>query len=272
MMRILGVLFVFMSCCTFGQASAAWPAFEVVDIRLNKSGESDASGTILPSGQFRAINMPVREIIKFAYRIRDEALIGAPAWIDTDHYDIIAKGPPTGTEETFWRSSWAVVLIKLSYNNWDQPVRLMVQSLLAERFKLAVHEELRPLGVYALVVMKNGPKFQKAADSGKPECTRKVDMDGGLHNHAQCTSVTMADLGRALQTLAGLYAGRNVVDSTGIQGAYDLKLDWEGRPNVEQGGLTLAGAMDKQLGLKLESRKLPMPVILIDHVERPSEN
>ena len=73
--------------------------FDVADIRLNTSTGEAGSGPVQPGGKLRAVNMPVRELIKFAYGVRDEALIGVPAWVDTDHYDVSAKGPAVGSEE-----------------------------------------------------------------------------------------------------------------------------------------------------------------------------
>jgi uncharacterized protein (TIGR03435 family) len=268
-MRVVACLLLFMSCCAWGQAPAARPEFEVADVKPNTSGEPLGAGSILPSGQFRAINIPLKEVIKFAYSVRNEAITGAPAWIDSERYDINGKAAPVGLEETFWRSTSAVQVMRFSYN-WDDTFRLMVQSFLADRFKLAVHLEKRPMDVLALVAAKNGPKLQKAADSGRPECTRTVGAE--LRAQAICKNASMADLARALQIVAPGYANREVVDLTGIEGAYDLQLDWVGIQNIDSGGLTMPGALEKQLGLKLEPRKLPVTVVVVDHVERPSEN
>jgi uncharacterized protein (TIGR03435 family) len=269
MPRVLTALFL-LTAALFAQNAAPRPEFEVADIRLNTSNGDAGSGSVQPGGQLRAVNIPVREIIKFAYNLRDEALAGAPGWVDTDRYDITAKGPAVGSEETFWRSTNAVVLMRLAYN-WDQPFRLMAQSLLADRFKLAVHQEQRPLSVYGLVVTKKGSRLVPAADtSARPVCTRAVGA--GLAAVADCKNMTMADLGKALQQMAGLYADRDVIDATGLPGPYDFRLEWVGRPNIDNGGLTMPDALDKQLGLKLDSRKLPMPVTVIDHIERPSDN
>jgi hypothetical protein len=94
-MRSLATLLLVSACFAFAQdaqpAVAAKPTFEVADIRLNNSGDVPGTGTILPGGQFRAINIPVKEILKFAYSLRNEVVVGAPAWIETDHYDIIGR-------------------------------------------------------------------------------------------------------------------------------------------------------------------------------------
>lgn len=252
------------------QSSSSTLEFEAADIRLNNSGDEGGSGTVQPGGQLHAVNMPVRELIKFAYSVRDEALVGAPGWVDTERYDVTAKGPAVGAEETFWRPTNAVRVMRLAYK-WDENIRKMTQTLLADRFNLKVHQEQRPISIYALVVTKKGSRLEPASDlSARPVCTRTVGDQ--LAAEADCTNMSMAQFGQALQFLAGLYADREVVDATGLTGAYDFKLDWVGRPNIDNGGLTMPDALNKQLGLKLESRKQPMPVIVIDHIERPAGN
>jgi uncharacterized protein (TIGR03435 family) len=266
MMRALASLLFLLSCPVFGQE------FDVVDVKRNTSDQASGIASILPSGQFRAINIPLKEIIKFGFNIRDEAVIGAPGWVETEHFDVVGKAPPVGQEETFWRSTSAVQLMRFTYS-WDDTFRLMVQSMLADRFKLAFHRDQRQMNVYALVAAKGGPKIEKAADSsGRPDCMRAVGAE--LQAVATCKNVTMADFARAMQALAPLYADRTVVDLTGLEGSYDLKLSWFGKLNAvaEARGIGFPEALEKNLGLKLDGRKLPVPVIVIDHVEKPTEN
>jgi uncharacterized protein (TIGR03435 family) len=151
----------------------------------------------------------------------------------------------------------------------------MLQTLLAERFKLAIHQEQKITAVFALVAAKGGLKLQAAAGSGQPKCGRGPGAEG--LNHTVCTNFTMTDLAAWLPTrIAPSFIDRPVVDLTGLNGTYDIKLDWVPRPVVadaadgpdEAAGDTVFDALDKQLGLKLEERKLPLPVIFIDHVER----
>jgi uncharacterized protein (TIGR03435 family) len=267
-MRTFLILTILFSSLAFGQAPASRLEFDVVDIKLNNSGSIDGVGEILPSGQFRGINIPVKEIIKFAYSLRDEAIVGAPGWVVSDRYDIVGKGPAAGSSETFWRSDSMLQLMRLYYT--DQTFRLMVQSLLADRFKLSVHQEQRPTNVYALTVAKGGPKMQKAVESGKPDCLRTVDQQ--IQAVLTCKNMTIGDLGRALQLFAPGYANHEVIDATGLEGTYDFKISWVGRAVSDQGGMTIPEALDKLLGLKWEERRLPMPVMVIDHIEHPSEN
>jgi uncharacterized protein (TIGR03435 family) len=252
-----GVAFL-LSCGAFGQAAATKPEFEVADIRQNKTNENGYA-RILPGGQISVRNVPMKEFLKFAYNLRDEQISGGPPWFDSDRFDITGKATP-GTP--------------------DDTLRLMLQNFLAKEFKLAVHQEQRPMDVYALIVGKGGPKLQKAAGSGKVDCRRRVgggndpaakDMPAG-QAELVCTNMTMADLTQALPQFAPGYVDHAVVDLTDIKGAYDLKLSWVSRLLIDQGGLTMFDAVDKQLGLKLEARKIPMPVIVIDHAEKLADD
>jgi len=244
----LGGLLVFASCLGFAQSPLE---FEAADVRPNKSNVFQWD--VLPSGQFTVRNIPVKELVRFAYNIRESsAVTGGPPWINSEPYDVVAKAPP---------------------NTSIANLRLMLQNLLAQEFKLVTHQEQKPQSAFALVVDRNGPKLQKAADSGKAECNRVIDPDTPLAElHIACKNVSMADLALNLFSLASTYIDRPVVDATGIPGTYDLRLDWAARETIDQGGLTIFDAIDKQLGLKLEERKVPLPVIVIDRVEKLSGN
>ena len=267
-MRALLPLFILISSVTVGQTPSARPEFDVVDIKLNASGSPDGVGEILPSGQFRATNIPLKEILKFAYNLRDEAIVGAPNWVDTDRYDIVGKAPAAGSEETFWRSDSRLQFMRLYYT--DQTFRQMVQSLLADRFKLSVHSDQKPTSVFALTVAKGGPKLQKAVESGRPDCLRSVDQQ--IQAVLTCKNTTIADLGRSLQLFAPGYANHEVIDATGLEGTYDFTLKWVGVVVVDRGGMTIPEALDKLLGLRWEERKQLMLVIVIDYIEKLSEN
>jgi uncharacterized protein (TIGR03435 family) len=242
---------VLLSCGAFGQAVASKPEFDVADIKLNKGGAPDESGGVLPGGQFSARNVTMSELLRFAYNVRENYITGGPSWFESDHFDITGKASPNTSNDT---------------------LRIMMQTFLAKQFKLTMHQEQKPMEVFALVVGKGGPKaaLQNAASSGRPDCQRRPTPD--MQIQAICTNMTMADLAKGLQGLAGGYVNQEVVDQTGLAGAYDLTLTWVGRANIDNGGLTMFDALDKQLGLRLEERRLPMPIIVIDHVEKLSDN
>ncbi len=238
-----------------GQNPPPKPEFEVADIRPNRSNENDYARA-LPGGEISVRNKPFREIVSVAFSSRpDTPVLGGPPWIGADRFDITGKAQPGTPDET---------------------LELMLQSLLIKEFKLEAHIEQRPTDSYALVVGKNGPKLAKATGSGKPVCGRRVGggqdpaargMDAG-QAELVCTNVTMADLAMNLPKAAPTYVDHDVVDLTGIDGIYDVTLNWVSAAVIDQGGLTMFDAVDKQLGLKLEARKLPRPVIVIDHVEK----
>jgi uncharacterized protein (TIGR03435 family) len=250
--RALAQASLFALACGAGFAQTA-PAFEVADVKVNNSGPGAMQAAFLPSGQITVRNMPLRDLIVQAYKAAGVA--GGPAWLDSSRFDVIAKAPPNTPTDT---------------------LRVMLQPLLAERFKLAIHTEQRPTPVYALIVAKGGSKLQAAAGSSPPKCAPGQGVEG--QNHTVCTNFTMADLAEWLPTrLAPSFIDRPVVNLTGIQGAYDIRLDWVPRPLSEisdaPAGPTVFDALEKQLGLKLEDRKQPMPVIVIDHIEQvPAEN
>lgn len=241
-------------------------------MKPNASQQMPLRGAVLPGGQFRAINVSLKELITFAFDARDEEIAGAPRWVETEHYDVVGKAPAAEFEGAFRASTRAVELMGLSYT-WDGPVRKMVQAVLADRFKLLFHQEQREMRVLALIAAKGGPKVVKATDlSGRPDCIRLVSADVALE--ATCHNVSMADFARAMQGLAPIYVDRRVVDLTGLGGAYDIKVRWFGKPNpdADAAGIGLPAAIEKQLGLKLDVRRLPITTIVLDHVERPSAN
>jgi len=265
-------------------AGAPPPSFEVASIKPNRSGEMRFFMGWQP-GRFTASGMTVRFLITAAYDVKDFQVSGGPSWIESERYDIEAKEPDSIAEE----------LPKLPLEQRRKQLGLMVQSLLADRFQLKLHRESKELPVYALVVAKNGPKLQQA----KPGDTYPKGIKGpdGV-GHAGVMRMGPGELtGQALPiaSLAHLLSqqlGRDVLDQTGLKGNYDFTLKWtpepgegmmlggpggggpppESAPPPDTSGPSLFTAIQEQLGLKLESRKGPVEVLVIDHVERPSEN
>lgn len=259
MTRTLAAIFA-LACTVLAQNPAPMPEFEVSDIRQNKTNEEDYA-RVLPGGEISVRNKPFKEIVSVAFSSRpDLPVLGGPAWIATERYNITGKARPGAPDEV---------------------LQQMLKTLLIKEFKLEAHIEQRPADAYALVAGKNGPKLVKAAGTGKPQCRRRVgggkdpaakDMEAG-QAELVCTSVTMADLATNLPRAAPTYVDHDVVDLTGIEGTYDITLNLTAAAVIDQGCLTMFDAVDKQLGLKLEARKLPRPVVVIDHVEKlPDDN
>jgi len=255
-------IFLLLASGAFAQTNPSLPEFDAGVVKLNKSGANEASGGILPGGEFSVRNISMIDLLQFAWHVDDSAISGFQPWFRSDRFDVIGKAPA---------------------NTSDSTLRLMLQSLLAREFKLRVHEEQKPQDAFALVVVKGGPTLQKSAGPAAVVSAEKTIQDdpndhckraaGNPTITAICTNITMGELAQRLPSLAPAYVDRPVVDLTGISGTYDLKLEWVGKGRIDaEGGLTIFDSITKQLGLKLEQRKVPMPGIVIDHVERLAEN
>lgn len=240
-------------------APDANPAFEVATI---KPSNPDRPGRafLVRGRQFSTINTTVSALITFAYKIQPKQIMGAPAWIESDKYDLVATPDGEGQPN-------------------DRQWRGMLQKLLVDRFKIAFHHDKKELSVYALVVGKNGPKLTK--DTNDPNGLPGLFFQKpGVLN---VRNATMEDFAGLMQTAV---LDRPVVDESELQGRFDFTLTWT--PDESQfGGLgirvpppsdsanappDLFTAMQEQLGLRFEATKAPVDVLVIDHVEKPSEN
>ena len=252
-----GFLFAFQA---FTQ-SPVLPSFEVADVKPSKEA-MPGKGRILPGGRIEIPGASLKDLIRLAYGVQENMIHGAPNWAGHDRFDIVAKGVGIKQMPT---------------------LRLMVQSLLAERFKLSMHREEKMLPAYALIVGKNGPKLQ--APTGERQQCNWSSVALGLRRR-ECHNMTLDDLATQLPGWAMIGIDRPVVDETGLKGSYDFHFDVglgdlvEKRRSEGEGaasiappdpGPTIFAAME-QLGLKLESRKMPLSVIVVDHAELPSEN
>jgi uncharacterized protein (TIGR03435 family) len=230
------------------------PVFDVATIKINRSG-TGVDRIRGNNGSLTIENVSLQRLIFMAYDIPEsqQYLLSGPDWLSSENFDIQAKFPP-GTP--------------------DSKSRLMLQRLLEERFRMALRREPRSFSVLALVKgKKEGPQLHPAA---APEAPYKFRMLGG---HATGSSLTMVMLaGRLSRPDVGL--GRPVVDFTGLSGTFDLILDWkpenlpEGSPNPEsKSDASIFAAMEEQLGLRLEPRKVSLDVLVIDHANKtPTEN
>jgi len=259
----IGGIAALWCAAAFGQGGATPLSFEVADVRVSKGGSPEPSADFLPGGRVDLHRITMKEMIAAAYSVEDDMVAGGPGWLGTDQFDVVAKADPKSSLDT---------------------LRQMLQTLLAERFKLAVHQETKVVPVYALEVGKGGPKLQESAagDSAAKGCKRENPNEPNrLGIRIACSKMTMADLADELPNRAGAYIDLPMVDLTGLKGAYDFKLVWtpkaalEGRKAPDgtvitepAGGLSVFGALQAQLGLKLEHRKHPMPLIVVDRVER----
>jgi uncharacterized protein (TIGR03435 family) len=254
------------------------PEFTVASIKPDKSGPGMVRLMFTPDG-FSATNVSLQMILREAYGVEDDEIIGAPSWVKSDNFDIEAKVDGSDVDQ----------LGKLGF----EQRKLMFRPLLADRFKLKFHYETRELPVYVLTIAKNGPKLKESQPdpAGPPgpagmRGKHMMRLMGMGHLEAQGISVTLLthELSRQL--------GRTVIDKTGLTGNYDFGLQWtpdlgtgptfkgpQGGPSAgdngaapDASGPTIFTAIQEQLGLKVESQKGPVRVMVIDHVEPPSAN
>jgi uncharacterized protein (TIGR03435 family) len=279
------------------RAAADKLAFDVASVKLNKSTDEPNSNFPLGPGNvyvpnggyFSATNFPLLTYITFAYKptgYQYQSLLSQlPGWAAADRFDIQArvKGNPTK----------------------DQ-MRLMMQSLLADRFKLVIHYETRQVPVFGLLPLKpgrTGPALQPHPDDASCSTTLPAGSDaapasnvagrfptlcGGIFNmppsapgrvRVGARNVPMGTIAGAMNLWGNL--GRPVLDQTGLSGTFDFTFEWTPEPDdvppgmdfqPDPSGPSFPMALKEQFGLKLDSQKGPADVIIIDHVEHPSEN
>lgn len=244
----------------FGHAQSPATAFEVASIRPNKTGgegrrppfpfsSPGSEGTISASpGTLSMRDVTLNSCIEWAYRVQ-ESQVSGPEWIGVDRFDVIAKTTAPAT---------------------DSQLRVMLQALLAERFKVVLHRESKPTAGYALVVGKNGPKLRAFEGEGEPEVRGQL--------RAEARGYSMQGLAELLSKALRTY----VVDMTGLEGRYNFTIDISPFFSVDtpvirnEATVVMASAferaLEQQLGLKLEGRRIPVEVLVIDRAEKPSEN
>jgi uncharacterized protein (TIGR03435 family) len=249
----------------------------VASIKLNKTGDRRIIMSPARGGRFTVTNIPMQFFITQAYSIKDFQLSGAPAWLMSERYDIEAKaeGNPSMSE-----------------------MLPMIQALLEDRLKLKVHHETKEQQVYALVVAKAGKLHEAEGECASRGSIPPPPPEPGKLPTAFCGGFFMfpghlsgrkVEMGQFIESLSR-FTGRIVLDKTNLMGKYDIDLQYtpdSGQfpappgggdpglpplPQADPNGPSLFTALQEQLGLKLESQKGPVEMMVIDHVERPSEN
>jgi uncharacterized protein (TIGR03435 family) len=235
------------------------PTFDVALVRPMSYGD-DAHSHIYNSprtSEFRAFNVTLRALLEVAYGIPETQMLSGPAWAATGKFDLEAKSDAEFNGQ----------LAALSVEQGMEVKRQMLQALLADRFKLRADAQKREMPIFALVIAKGGPKLittnvSEAALSGG---RGRISIKGG----DDALAILAFELSWRL--------GRPVIDQTGLKGRYELTLNWteEVEPSPASnasGGPSLFTAIQEQLGLKLEASKGSVPILVIDHAEKPSEN
>ena len=251
MFRLLSLACVSLICARGADA----PSFDVGNI-LPHAPDDTRFGVKMPSaGRFSATGVVAKLVIMVAYDVQETQIVGGPDWLATDKWDITAKsddGLEHGPEET----------------------RGMLRNMLHERFSLRVHPETEQLPAYVLTIAKGGPKF----------AARHDDRPTNVRVTSHSINLESGKLTRMTQLLSGAL-GRPVIDRTGLDGVYDFSLQWDDAP-VREGGVpgldlpaepgndhgSIFTALQDQLGLRLESQRVPVAVIVVDRIEKPSPN
>jgi uncharacterized protein (TIGR03435 family) len=231
-------------------------SFDVASVRANTSGAPE--GSLGPrAGGYGAINVPLRILIVRAYQLRPFQVVGGPAWIDSERFDLDARA---------------------SANSSPDDVLAMLQALLAERFRLVVRRETREQPIYVLVTARDdarpGPQLKRSGPEcpGNPVCK----MSGG---YFPGKGGSLQGIGQPLTQLAttlGSAVDRIVLDRTGLTGAYDFSVTWKSGgfavspAGASDDGPSLFTALQEQLGLKLEPSRGPVDVLVVDSAERPT--
>ncbi len=226
----------------------AQSTFEVASVRPNRLNDRIVTIDIGPGGRFYARGYSLGLLIQRAYGVLGWQLRGAPTWADVDRYDVEAHASVQG-------------------NLTEAQLQPMLQALLADRFKLIAHRDSKSFPGYELTVARGGPKLRGTNDGEHPETIRLG------HTALRGTGVTMDELAK---TLAGLLA-MPVANKTAIAGTYDIGFQWTEpvpAPITEpsSGGSTIFSAIEDQFGLKLVPKAVTVPIIVIDHAEKASEN
>jgi uncharacterized protein (TIGR03435 family) len=238
----------------FGQSANA-PAFEVTSVRPHGPTIFRPLKDETGPGRFVRGNVKVKDLVGWAYDFQFYQIAGGPDWFNSQEL----------------RSNRYDVEAKIDGNVDLQHIKLMVQSLLAERFQLRVHRETRELPVYALLVAVHGPKLRPAKDAELGSGRGPVALYGAV----SARSAGTADLARVLTATLD----RPVLDQTGLDGKFDFELQFDqsstGRGNQNPGDVgkpSIFTAVQEQLGLELNAQRAPMDILVVDHVEKPSEN
>jgi uncharacterized protein (TIGR03435 family) len=253
-------LVAFLSGTIFGQSADTAPEFDIADVHVSpRTTVAYMSGGVLRAGRYEIRRATMLDLIRLAYGVDDDGKIqGGPSWLELDRFDVVAKAPPSATQDS---------------------AKLMLQALLAERFKLVVHMDSKALPAFVLTLGKGKPKLKEADGSGNTGCQGQPQTpQPGVIPYAMvsCHNMTMEAFAPTLHGLAGAYLTSPVVDSTGLKGAWDFDVKWTARALLGQAGadgISIFEAIDKQLGLKLEAQKISMPVIVVDSAnEKPADN
>jgi uncharacterized protein (TIGR03435 family) len=261
--------------------------FEVASIKPSAPGERTTSNTT-PGGRATYTNWAAKSLVQVAWDIPGFWVSGGPDWIKAERFDIVAKATDSAAED-----------LRKTTNDQLESYRSRMlrrlQMLLADRFQLKFHREIKEMPGYALVLAKNGPKFHEATDAG-PGLDEMKRPDGGKGAGIRARGGTRDANGRFLgggsfkgqMATMAMFAdtitrttGLPVIDKTGLRGRYDFAVEWAPDPSAptvetaaapDNSGPSVFSALQQQLGLRLEAARVPVETLVIDHIEKPDAN
>jgi len=242
-LRLLGIwVLLGLAVCVQGQRSTVPPAFDVATIRPSDMSRVGGEGSRWERVEHFPTSLTIRNAslsycIQWAYGVKFHQISG-PAWLASERFDIFAKTDVPATESQS---------------------RAMLQTLLADRFKLTMHRETKELPVYDLVVGKDGPRLPNAKGEGKSDL-RVVD-GSFVFQHT-----SMPEFAGKLSSFVAV--DRPVFDKTGLTGVYDFTLTLAARAMLQDDGLSLFSIVQKEVGLRLEPRKRALEILVVDHAEK----
>jgi uncharacterized protein (TIGR03435 family) len=279
-MKLITLVFGMIVIVVAGVAAAqsSRPQFEVASVKPSVNGGNGIVSRALPGGGYSLTNGTLRVLVSIAYKVRDYQISGGPNWVGTDGWNIEAKAAPTQSGPPDATAPGTL--------------ELMLQSLLEDRFQLKIHREVKEAPIYNLTVAKNGPKMKLSPDQTPVEFPALPQPGGSIPRgrirlravagQLEAAAEPVKDLATVLSDLLS----RPVINRTDLKYLYDFKLEWS--PELIQGlaaggngqppatanpsGPSLFTAVEEQLGLKLESSKGPVEVLVIDSVQKPTEN
>ena len=220
--------------------------FDVATIKTSDPNARNSTMRTLPDGTLEISNMTVKQMIAFSHNIREAQILEGPPWLGKDKFDVQAKveqpSPPP-------------------FQELQRQSNERLGTLLSTRFQLVLKSETRDLPVYALVIAKGGSKLQTAKDTDLRSQSLRVNR-----GNVEAASSDLASITRVLAN----QVEKPVLDKTGLTGRFDWKLEFS--PDNDPAKPSLFTAVQEQLGLKLESQKAMMPVLIVGHAEKPTAN
>jgi len=234
------VLWLFCVAVALCQPPPA-PRIEVASVKLSHKDPSHW-GITTGHGRILADNVTMKHCIMSAWSVGPNEIVGGPEWLDTERFEIEARADQPVND--------------------DAVLQVLLQGILADRFRLSLHHDTRPMEAYVLEVAKNGPKLEKTTggESADTAGNGRIDSKNASMKHFAEVLSRQMDL--------------PVVNRTGLDGVFNLKLQWtpEYARQPNDSGPSVYTAIQEQLGLRLRAEKTPIDVLVIDHLEKPTEN